>query len=126
MADTKKEWKHLTFFEKFIRFFVNSVGILIAAFVTYFAYCVPVECTGLDQGVNIYCLTHPGSAADAIGFTLLWFGAFWLSGVWAPLLSWLSNVWGAFNFDDGEDVWKRITLFAWLASIAGPAIITLW
>jgi len=125
MADTKKEWEHLTFFEKFMRLFVNSIGILIAAFVTYMAYCVPVECTGLDQGVNIYCLTHPGSAADAVGFTLLWFGAFWLSGVWSPLLAWLSRS-GSFYFDDGADVWGVITKAAWLSCIIGPAIITLW
>lgn len=126
MADTKKEWKHLTFLEKFMRFFINGLGILIPAFVTYLAYGVPVECTGLDQGVNIYCLTHPGSAADAIGFTLLWFGGFWLTGLWSPVLSWLSRIWGAFDFDDDADPWEAVTKIAWLCCIAGPVIITLW
>jgi hypothetical protein len=115
MADTKKEWANLSAWEKFIRIFVHCIGILIAAFVTYIAYGVPVECKGLDQGVNIWCLVHPGTVADIVGMILLWFGAFWLSGIW-----------GLFIQDDDEDPWKAVTVFAWLCCIAGPTIITLW
>jgi hypothetical protein len=115
MANTKKEWAHLTAWEKFMQIFVHCIGLLVAAVVTFIAYGVPVECTGLDRGVNIWCLVHPGSVADIVGMVLLWFGAFWLSGVW-----------GLFVKDDDEDPRKRETRVAWLCCIAGPAIITLW
>jgi hypothetical protein len=115
MANTKKEWASMTAFEKFMQIFVNCIGILIAGIVTYVAYGIPVECSGLDRGINIWCLVHPGSVADIIGFILLWFGCFWLSGLW-----------GYFVSDDDEDPWKTVTRIAWLCCIAGPALITLF
>lgn len=115
MANTKKEWANMSTWEKFLQIFVNVGALAIVAFVMIVAYCFPVECQGLDAGVNIWCLVHPGSVADVIGWILLWFGAFWLSGVW-----------GYFVADDDEDPWKTVTRIAWLCCIAGPTIITLW
>jgi hypothetical protein len=111
MADTKKEWANLSAWEKFIRIFVHCIGILIAAFVTYTSpTAYRLNAKGLDQGVNIWCLVHPGTVADIVGMILLWFGAFWLSGIW-----------GLFVQDDDEDPWKAVTVFAWLCCIAGPS-----
>lgn len=115
MANTKKEWQNMSFAEKFAQIFVNVFGLAVAAFVTILAYAVPVECKGLDSGVNIYCLTHPGSVADIIGFILLWFGCFWLSGLWMYFIE-----------DDDEDPWKTVTKIAWCCAILGPTLITLW
>lgn len=101
--------------EKSFQIFVNVVCILIPVFVTWIAYGVPVECVGLDKGVNIWCLVHPGSVADVVGWVFLWFGAFWLSGIWSYFVA-----------DDDEDPWKTVTKIAWLCCIVGPGIITLW
>lgn len=115
MANTKKEWAYMSAFEKFMQIFINCIALLVAAVVTYVAYGVPVECTGLDQGVNIWCLVHPGTIADIVGMVLLWFGAFWLSGIW-----------GYFVTQDDENPWKIVTRIAWLCCIAGPTLITLF
>jgi hypothetical protein len=115
MANTKKEWANMSAWEKFVQIFVNVVVMLIPTFCMIIAYCIPVECKGLDAGVNIWCLVHPGTVADVIGWILLWFGAFWLSGIW-----------GYFIEDDDEDPWKTVTKIAWCCAIAGPTIITLW
>jgi hypothetical protein len=117
MANTKKEWRNMTAFEKVMQIFVNVAALAVALVVTIIAYWVPVDCNphDLDKGVNIYCLTHPGTVADVIGMVLLWFGCFWLSGIW-----------GYFVQDDDEDPWKRVTRYAWLCAIAGPALITLF
>lgn len=115
MANTKKEWAYLSTWEKSLQIFVNIVCILIPVFVTWIAYGIPVECVGLDKGVNLWCLVHPGTWADVVGWVLVYFGAFWLSGVW-----------GYFVAQDDEDPWRWVTRVAWICCIAGPTVITLW
>lgn len=117
MSNTKKEWAHMSIFEKIMQIFVNCVPLIIVGIVSYVAYGVPVECVGLDQGVNIWCLVHPGSYADVIGMILLWAGAFWLGGIPYYFIP--------FEDDDNQK-WKPITRVAWLCCIAGPALITIF
>jgi hypothetical protein len=113
MANTKKEWAHMSAFEKGVQIFVNIAVLLIAALLPYFAYFVPVECD-LDN-VYPWCWVHPGnSVGDLIGWVLYGFGAFWLSGIW-----------GYFVTDDDQDPWKTVGRIAWCCAAAGPLLIIL-
>lgn len=113
MANTKKEWRNMSAGEKFGQIAVNVIVIAIAVIATLFLYAFPQDCTGLDKQY-LYCYTHPGTIADAIGMVLFWFGCFWLSGIW-----------GYFVQDDGEP-WGTITKIAWGCAVAGPALILLF
>lgn len=115
MANTKKEWANMTPFEKFIQIFVNVIGILIPVLATVIAYGDPVECKGPDAGVSIWCLVHPGTVGDVIGWIMLYFGCFWLSGV--PFY---------FIADDDQDPWSFITKLAWASCILGIGVMSIF
>lgn len=113
MSDTKKEWANKTALEKTFQIFVNVGVILIALVATAFFYWIPQPCD-IDKQY-MYCCTHPGSVADAVGMVLFWFGAFWLSGIWAYFVA-----------DDDEDPWRTVTNIAWGCAVAGPLLIVLF
>lgn len=108
MADTKKEWKHLTGFEKFVRFMVPALVLFITGLLPYFAFHVP------DSWPWVW--SHPGTAiVDPIGWVLWIFGGVWLSGLWQYLP----------GIDDDESPWTTITKIAWGGMIVGPLLIIL-
>lgn len=113
MADTKKEWANKSLGEKIAQIAVNVLVIGIALFATAFFYWIPQPCD-IDKQY-MYCCTHPGTVMDIVGMILLWFGCFWLSGIWAYFVQ-----------DDDEDPWKTVSTVAWLCAVAGPLLIILF
>ena len=107
MAKEKETW-----YEKGLRLFVHVASIGIALVVTAFLYWIPQPCD-IDK-VYLYCRTHPGSPFDILGMILFWGSCIWLGGFYKYFIN---------PYDDDNPIYRTITVWAWIAGIAGCLFI---
>lgn len=87
----KKEYKHLSTFEKIMTWAIPIGVLLILIVATLFLFVFKQECAGLDKEF-VYCYVHPATGWGILGLVLFYVGGLYISGIIPYALIWFFDV----------------------------------
>src|SRR5688572_19092789 len=113
----KKEYKHLSTFEKAITWIVPIGSIITGIIVMLFFFVIgPDEPCDIDKA-SMYCRVHPLTLLDIIGLILFIWGVLWLGSLLPRFfiaMGWLS---------DDSRYFTALNIIAFFAAIGGFSLI---